>query len=511
MEKTRQLEAASRAKSEFLASMSHELRTPLNAVIGFSELLLDGVPGEINDEQRDCLSDILSSGQHLLNLINDILDLSKVEAGKMEFKLENLSLTDVLNDAVQTIRPLLDEKVHKLEISIEEGFPQVHADKSRLRQILLNLLSNAIKCTQKGGELRIESTREGDWCHISMVDNGIGIKKEDQERIFEVFTQAEALQDETKKGTGLGLTLTRQFVEATGGRIWVESEYGKGSKFTFTLPLAREGELYLKEKREELAEEVPETREPVPRPEQKLILLIDDDRKARSLLKAWLETEGYAITEASSGDEGIKQAKDLHPAVIALDILMPDKDGWQVLQELKSMPETMDIPIVITSVVEEEEIGFSLGAMDYFVKPIDKERFLKRLAELGVTRREEVLVVDDNPADVRLVASILEAEGIGVLRAYGGEEGARIAKESKPALIVLDILMPDLSGFEVIERLRGDKETRNIPIIILTIKELAEEEFKMLKEHTRAIMMKATFSREDFLGKVKRVANLGGE
>ncbi len=506
-EKNRELEAASQAKSEFLASMSHELRTPLNVVIGFSELMLDGVPGKINDEQRQCLSDILSSGQHLLNLINDVLDLSKVEARRMELRLENLNLADVIDDVVQTVKPMLDENRHKMRMSIVEELPQVRADRSKLRQILLNLLSNAIKFTPPGGKLAIEVSREGDWCQVNVVDNGIGIKKEDRERIFEAFIQADTLPDRKKEGTGLGLALTKQFVEIMGGRIWVGSEYGKGSKFTFALPLAREGKPHV----EELEEGLLEAQEPLLIPGQKQILVVDDDRKARSLLRAWLKAEGYAVAEASTGDEGIKQAKELLPAVIILDILMPGKDGWQVLQELKSMPETRDIPVVIASVVGEKELGFSLGAVDYFVKPVDKKGFMKRIAELSLARGEKVLVVDDNPEDVRLVASILEAEGIGVLRAYGGKEGVRIAKENKPALIVLDILMPDLSGFEVIKRLRGDVKTRNIPIIILTIKELTEEEFKMLSRQTKAIMMKTTFRREDFLSEVKRAANLGNE
>ncbi len=245
MEKTRELEAVSRAKSEFLSSMSHELRTPLNSVIGFSELMLDGIPGEINDEQKQCLSDIWNSGQHLLNLINAVLDLSKVEAGKMKLKLENLSLADTIEDIARTVKPMLDENRHKLAVSMEEGLPQVRADKSRLRQIFLNLLSNAIKFTPPGGKLAIDTSREGDWCQVSVIDSGIGIKKDDQEHIFEAFTQAEALPDRQKEGTGLGLALTKQFVEAIGGRIWLESQYGKGSKFTFTLPLAREGEPYL--------------------------------------------------------------------------------------------------------------------------------------------------------------------------------------------------------------------------------------------------------------------------
>lgn len=238
MEKTRELEAASQLKSEFLAGMSHELRTPLNAVIGFSQLMLGGVPGEINDEQRQCLSDILSSGQHVLNLINHVLDLSKVEAGKMELKPENLNLADVIDGVVQTVRPMLDDNRHKLGVSVEEGLPPVRADKNRLRQIFLNLLSNAIKFTLTGGQLGIEVSREGDWCQVSVIDNGIGIRKEDQERIFEPFCQLDNPLTREKTGTGLGLTLANQIIEKHGGQIWVESAYGKGSRFTFTLPLA---------------------------------------------------------------------------------------------------------------------------------------------------------------------------------------------------------------------------------------------------------------------------------
>ncbi len=246
-ETNEELRKATQAKSEFLAHMSHELRTPLNVVIGFSELLLDGVPGKVNDEQRQCLGDILSSGQHLLELINDILDLSKIEAGKIKPKPENLNLADVINGVVQTVKPMLIENKHKIRVSIDRELPQVHADRSRLRQIFLNLLSNAIKSTPDGGKLAIKTGRKGDWCHVSVVDNGIGIREEDQRRIFEPFTQAESLPHRKRAGTGLGLALTRQFVEAGGGKIWVESKYGRGSKFTFTLPLA-EGSSYLPER-----------------------------------------------------------------------------------------------------------------------------------------------------------------------------------------------------------------------------------------------------------------------
>ncbi len=234
----KQLREATEAKSVFLAHMSHELRTPLNAIIGFSDLLLDGIAGSINDKQRQCLQDILSSGRYLLNLINDVLDLSKIEAGKMEAKPESLKLADVVDDVITTVRPMLVESGHELFISIADDVPPVYADRSRLRQVLLNLLSNAIKFTPAGGKLRLAAVMKNEWCQVSMIDNGIGVKRENQARIFEPFTQADTLPGETKQGTGLGLALSRQLVELIGGKIWVESEYGKGSTFTFTIPLA---------------------------------------------------------------------------------------------------------------------------------------------------------------------------------------------------------------------------------------------------------------------------------
>ncbi len=240
VEKATELELVSQAKSEFLASMSHELRTPLNAVIGFSELMLDGIPGEINDEQRGCVNDILDSGRRLLSLINDILDLSKVEAGKIELKLQNLDIADIISGVVQIIKPVLDKNRQEIEVSVMQGLPKVRGDKNRLEQILLNLLSNASKFTDQGGRVRIHVGRKDDYCQVAVIDTGIGIKKEDQEHVFEAFVQGETLSDRKKEGTGLGLTLTKRFVEATGGRIWMESEYGKGSTFIFTIPLAGE-------------------------------------------------------------------------------------------------------------------------------------------------------------------------------------------------------------------------------------------------------------------------------
>ncbi len=240
-EANKQLKKTTDAKSAFLASMSHELRTPLNVIIGFSELMIDEVPGEINEEQRQCLNDVLSSSKHLLSLINEVLDLSKIESGKVELRLSNIVLTKVIESLKSTLMPILASRKQSLDIEIEEGLPPVYADKAKLRQVLLNLLTNAIKYTSDGGKLKIEAIRDGDWCQVSVIDNGTGIKKEDQERIFEPFTQIDVLPEEKREGAGLGLAISKQLVEMSGGKIWVESEYGKGSQFTFTVPLATSG------------------------------------------------------------------------------------------------------------------------------------------------------------------------------------------------------------------------------------------------------------------------------
>jgi PAS domain S-box-containing protein len=378
MEKTEELAAASKMKSQFLASMSHELRTPLNAVIGFSELMLDGVPGQINEEQRQCLNDILSSGQHLLNLINDVLDLSKVEAGKMELRIEELDLAAAVNEASGAVKPMLEANHHTLSLNMPPALPQVRADKGKLRQILLNLLSNAIKFTAPGGKLRVEAVQREGLVELAVIDNGIGIRAEDQKKIFAAFTQVDNLPDGRREGTGLGLALSKQLIEMMGGRIWVESKYGEGSRFAFNLQVAqKEAPAEGKEGRgkEDGA--------------GKLILVIDDDRKARSLLRAWLREEGYTVKEAAGGNEGIKLAAELSPALIILDILMPDKNGWQVLEELKEDPRTAAIPVMIASVAEEQGLGFSLGAIDYFVKPIDRSKLMDKLKKLGLRRMEE--------------------------------------------------------------------------------------------------------------------------
>jgi signal transduction histidine kinase/ActR/RegA family two-component response regulator/PAS domain-containing protein len=380
--KTEQLEEANLTKSSFLATMSHELRTPLNAIIGFSELLLDNVPGDINDEQQQCLNDILKSGEHLLDLINDILDLSKVEAGKMDIFSENIDITTAINDVVQNLRPLLETNDQSLDVSIQPGITGVYADRQKLRQILLNLTSNSIKFTPAKGRIKINVKSDDNSAFISITDTGIGIKPEFQESIFEAFIQAEPLPGKEKAGTGLGLKLSQQFTELMGGKIWLESEYGKGSTFTFTLPLKEPpaDETAGTDGETAAAAAVKNTAAD----EDGRILVIDDDQRTLNMMRTWLELAGYSVITTTSGQRGLDISRTKAPELILLDTAMKDKGGWQVLIELEANESTRNIPVIVNSIHEEKDIGLALKADDYLVKPVKKKLLLARIAEMGI-------------------------------------------------------------------------------------------------------------------------------
>jgi signal transduction histidine kinase/CheY-like chemotaxis protein len=415
-----QLQEASQAKSEFLANMSHELRTPLNSIIGFSEVLQDKTFGELNEKQTRYIGNILTSGKHLLELINDILDISKVEAGKVELKYEEFSLLDLLSESQTLVNTMASKKNISLESKVEEGITRITADLTRLKQIMYNLLSNAIKFTPDGGRVSVDAKSSDDMAQISVEDTGIGIRKEEQEKVFEEFYQIDGSYARQYQGTGLGLALTKRLVELHGGKIWVESEVDKGSKFTFTIPLR------LKESPKVIEEEAPTEGKP-------LILVVEDEKQASELLTLYLEGGGYQVAYAFDGVGAIEKAKKLKPFAITLDIILPKKDGLDVLQELKSFPETKDIPVIIISIIENKELGLSLGAADYLVKPIDKAELLHKLQSYGFTakpgKNPDILVVDDNPQDVELLTTILEPEGFKVIKAYGAERGYRECNE----------------------------------------------------------------------------------
>jgi len=486
-------EAANYAKSDFLAKMSHELRTPLNSIIGFSEMLLDQTFGQLNDKQQRYVTNVLTSGQNLLNLINDILDLSKVEAGHMELVLSEVDVGTAFSE-VQTIVATLVHKKHlSLELEVEEGLPPLRADLGKFKQVLYNLLSNAIKFTPEGGSIRaaahraseIDAREGGQWIEMSVADTGIGLRPEDQERIFGEFEQVDSGYTRNQEGTGLGLSLSRKLVELHGGWIWVESELGKGSVFRFVLPFAQSAG----------------TRDDQP-PEAQiqgseggpLILVVEDDKPARELLAQQLANAGYRIAHATTGEQAVALAKELQPAGITLDILLPDGDGLNVLAQLKSLPGTRDIPVIVVSITEHQELGLSLGAMDWVVKPLNRSDFLaavrRAFAWHGNNATATVLVVDDEPPTVELLTDMLSSQGYRVLSASDGRQGIEVARAERPDLIVLDLLMPETTGFEVVRELRMHPESREIPILIFTVKDLSPEERERLRGSVQAIVTK---------------------
>jgi PAS domain S-box-containing protein len=480
-------ERANRVKSQFLASMSHELRTPLNAILGFSELLSDDTTGRFDEAtRRRFLDQIHNSGDHLLQLINDILDLSKVEAGQMELQLHPVELGSLINEARATVEPLAQNKA--IALNAEPG-PELHliADAAKVKQMLLNLLSNAIKFTPNGGSIQIRARQVDSWAEIAVSDTGIGIAAEDLGRLFTEFQQLDAGPGRQQEGTGLGLALTRRFAELHGGQVNVESALGKGSTFTLRLPL-----------------EATPRRAPAPlEPPQvtagdrmrPLVLVVDDNPQAAEILARTMGAGGFRIKVARTGLEALTMARDLKPVAITLDILLPEVDGWEVLNRLKADEATRNIPVIVVSVVDNPALGRALGAFDYFVKPVDGKALLSRLSQYTFATNVKsesvrVLVVDDEQANLDLLEALLEPAGFGVIRAGGGQEGIDLARSQMPNLILLDLMMPDLTGFDVVEALRSEEATRSIPIMVLTAKALTEDDKGALNGQVAAIFQR---------------------
>lgn len=521
----RQLEAVSKLKSEFLMNMSHELRTPLNAIIGFSEILQDQSFGQLNEKQVRYANNIVVSGKHLLHLINEILDLAKVESGKTELQLETFLVSGFMAEIASFARGLGLKKDISIRQRLSPKLLTVTADRKKLKQIFYNLVGNAIKFTPNNGWIEISSDVVGDfdtsggdgvvlrgYAEFCVKDNGIGISRADQERIFHEFQQADGSQSRQYEGTGLGLALTKKLVEMHGGSIWVESEKDQGSTFYLTLPIT-ESDIAGSEKKvdsdkQEKAEQIP----PMDKRTQDLVLVVEDDDSSFELISTYLEEAGYRVFHAATGLEGLRAARSLQPAIIVLDIILPDKDGWVVLGELKGTPETAHIPVIVTSVLQEEKTGFNLGAAEYIVKPITRKTLLERLENVRMAvdgeRISSILLVDDERDFVELMGSMLEGESFSVIRAYSGLEGIEYASKQKPDLILLDLVLPDISGFEVVEFLKMDESTKDIPIVIITAKNLTQDEKRSLGDKIEAIARKGHYTKDDFLEEIKRVERL---
>jgi len=502
-----QLQEASEHKSVFLANMSHELRTPLNAIIGFSELMLDAKESQFDPPtERRFLTQVHTSGKHLLGLINDILDLSKVEAGQMELRLQTIEVEPVVAQVLSTIEPLAKQK--HIRVVAEVGAAGViTADAGKLRQMLLNLVSNAIKFTPEGGAVTLTAHRAARALEVAVADTGIGISKEDQAKIFREFHQVDPGPGRREQGTGLGLALTRRFALLHGGDVTVTSAPNKGSVFTLRLPAEPAPE--------PVAPRLPIQRTDAMGSARPLVLVVEDDAGAAELLTRQLEVGGFRTHVVRSGSDALAAARTLRPAAITLDILLPEIDGWDVMSRLKADPETADIPVIVVSVIDNPDLGMALGALDYFVKPVDGKQLVERLKRLKLKpdRADEtpmVLVVDDEAANRHWLTRILEPAGFGVSLASGGREAIESAKANPPDLVLLDLMMPDVTGFDVVEALRADHRTQDTPIMILTARNLTEEDKRQLNGHVSTILSRGSVGASDLVGLLQRVVDETG-
>ena len=480
-----------RVKSQFLANMSHELRTPLNSVIGFSRVILKGIDGPINDTQEQDITAIYNSGMHLLNMINEILDLSKIEAGKMDLQLEEVNISDLVTNAAKTATGLIKDKPIELITIVEPDLPIIMGDEIRISQVITNLIGNAVKFTEKG-TITLEaalSKNENNKEEIlfTVADTGIGIAPEDQGKLFQRFSQVDDSPTRRTGGTGLGLSICRSLVELHGGRIGLlRSEVEKGSTFFFTLPVATEPEQV------EIKSE---------NTNGNVILSIDDDEQVIRLYERFLEPYGYKVLPLTDPEQAVQRARDLKPVAITLDIMMPGKDGWQVLNDLKKDEETRDIPVMICSILEEEEKGFSLGASEYLVKPFlhdDLANAIKRLnREADI---HDVLIIDDDTQYLHFLQKMIEDEGqfLPVL-ADGGISALKLLAEFTPDVIIMDLFLEDINGFELLAKFKEEPRLKQVPVIIVSGSELNDIHRQLLGDYSEQIYSKWTINKEDLL------------
>jgi len=497
-DKSRQLELADRHKSEFLANMSHELRTPLNAIIGYSEMLQEDAVDLGAGQFTDDLKRINAAGKHLLELINAVLDLSKIEAGKMELYLERFEVAGLVRDIAAVIQPLAAKNANRLEVHCADAVGVMRADLTKVRQALFNLLSNACKFTDRGTVTLAVSREAGDRPEsvvFRVSDTGIGMTPEQLARLFEAFSQADAATTRKYGGTGLGLALSRRLCRMMGGDVTAESEAGRGSTFTIRLPA-------------EVAE-VEEPEAPAAAPVAGApsgigtVLVIDDEAAVRDLMQRFLTREGFRVVTASGGEEGVRLARELRPDAITLDVMMPGMDGWAVLSALKADPDVADIPVIMLTIVDDRNLGYALGASDYLTKPIDRERLVTILKE---HRRDlPVLVVDDDAEVRQLFRRILEPEGYAVVEAENGRAALERLRDVSPSVILLDLMMPEMDGFEFVAEFRRHEPWRAIPIVVVTAKDLSHHDRERLNGYVQRILQKGTYGREQLLAEVREL------
>lgn len=504
---------ASRLKSEFLANVSHELRTPLNAIIGYTEMLLAQTYGELNERQLDRLARVHKSGRSLLELINDILDLSKIEAGQLTLDPVTVDIGALINDVLVNFAPAVKAKGLALELDIAENLPTMRLDALRTTQILNNLLSNALKFTASGTiriSARVVTVKhslmesnplplhirpvDGRWLLIDVSDTGIGIKASDLRMIFDAFYQGDGSAQREYAGTGLGLSITERLITMQEGYIWVDSVEHKGSTFHVLLPLPRVTSIT-----QELREQTDN------RP---LVLVIDDDDATLQLVEDYLSSAGYRVSVLSSAVQALEYAVRLQPAVILTDVMLPDVDGWELLRQLKADPASAHIPVIVMSILDKKTTAFYLGAVDFLIKPLSQQALLDSLARVvHITNDAPILIVDDKNSHRMLMQEVLEMQGYRVETVASGEEALRWLRSATPSLIVLDIIMPDISGFEVLRQIREAEATRLIPVVIATGRELNAAERRKLAQYDAQILAKHQMSGNALVEQVRIALN----
>ncbi len=506
-------EAATQAKSAFLANMSHELRTPLNAIIGFTRIVRRKAEGVLADKQTENLDKVLISAEHLLNLINTVLDIAKIEAGRMDVLPANFRIGALIDLCANTAQPLVKPNVI-LEKQVDESLNFVYSDQDKIRQIVLNLLSNAAKFTHEG-RILLSASRDLENLRISVADTGIGISSEALPRIFKEFQQADTSTTRQYGGTGLGLSISRNLAHLLGGDLTVESELGKGSTFTLTIPIQYRNKSMPSPKASippsTLSEPAPKqekAQQPDSGPTKKRILVIDDDPDAVYLLQENLPVQEFDIIGTRDGQDGLRMARQDRPQAILLDILMPGTDGWQILHDLKEDPVTSDIPVILLTIVDKKALGFRLGASAYLLKPLDPvavKEALNRVIVKDGYQQKRVLVVDDDPAIADILRQFLPESDFIMDSALDGVAGLQAVEENRPDIILLDIIMPHLDGFGVIERLRTNPETRDLPIIVISAKDLTEDEVLRLRETVALVMKKQGFQGDKLVDEIINV------
>ncbi len=531
--KNAELERANRMKSEFLANMSHELRTPLNAIIGFSEIMKDGLTGDLPAEQQEYVTDIYSSGKHLLSLINDILDLSKVESGHVPLELDTMEPILLATSAMSVLRERAAAGRVRLTTICPPNLGSLRVDVRKAKQIVYNLLSNSLKFTRENGTVTLSiaavdaaevramrsapdtrifapaDVQHSRFLEIRVSDSGIGIAPDGLQQLFEAFVQIDSSLSRQYAGTGLGLTMVKRLAELHGGGVMVHSAVGEGSTFTVWLPW-REVNVDApdREVAPPLAHVMAEAREPVNGDElPPLVLVVEDEPRAANLMRLQLESQGYRVEFERTAEEGLARAAQIHPAALVLDIILPGMDGWDMLSQLKEQDNTRDIPVVIVSMTDEARRGFALGAAQVLVKPVSKDDLLAALAAAGLDEPStdvRVMVVDDDPKAVTLVSKHLQVAGYSAVSAFGGQEALDLARHRPPALIILDLMMPQVSGFDVVDGLRSRPETADIPIIVLTAKLLTQDDRVQLHGRVQRVMEKSDFQSTSLLAEVKR-------